>query len=247
MTGAVVAVVAHPDDESLIAGGTLALAARSGAATGVVSLTRGEHGPIADGLDVSRERLPEVREAELAAAAKALGADWSSCLRHPDGELPWVDRDSAAEQLAALLEPHAPAALLTFGEDGLYGHPDHAAARAIALDAVRRLDRGVDVYEATWPYGVMTRLAAAAQRRGLPVGLWGLQPEDFGCERPATLVVDVRPVLERKLAALRAHRTQVGPDHLLAALPADLAEEFLAQEPWAGPTGGVLEELAGGG
>jgi len=50
-----------------------------------------------------------------------------------------------------------------------------------------------------------------------------------------------------RFAALRAHRTQVGPDHLLGALPADLAAEFLAHEPWAGPPGGVLEELGGGG
>jgi LmbE family N-acetylglucosaminyl deacetylase len=105
----------------------------------------------------------------------------------------------------------------------------------------------VDVYEAAWPYGVVTRLAAAAEERGLPIGLWGLQPEDFGCERTATLVVDVRPVLDCKLAALRAHRTQIGPDHLLGALPADLAMEFLALEPWAGPPGGVLEELAADG
>jgi LmbE family N-acetylglucosaminyl deacetylase len=247
VTGGVVAVVAHPDDESLIAGGTLALAAQAGATTGVVSLTRGEHGPISDGAPATRERLGDVREAELAAAAQVLGAGWSACLRHPDGELPWVDRDAAADALAALLEPHAPAAVLTFGEDGLYGHPDHAAARDIALEALARLGGGVDVYEAAWPYGVVTALAAAAAQRGLPVGLWGLEPEDFGCDRPATLVVDVRPVLERKLAALRAHRTQMGPEHLLGALPADLAAQFLAHEPWAGPPGGVLEELAGGG
>jgi LmbE family N-acetylglucosaminyl deacetylase len=247
VTGGVVAVVAHPDDESLIAGGTLALAAQTGATTGVVSLTRGEHGPISDGAAATPERLGEVREAELAVAAEVLGAAWSTCLRHPDGELPWVDQDVASDELAALLEPHAPVAVLTFGEDGLYGHPDHAAARDIVLAALRRLGGSVDVYEAAWPYGVIAGLAAAARQRGLPVGLWGLQPEDFGCERPATLVVDVRPVLSRKLAALRAHRTQVGPEHLLGALPADLAMEYLAQEPWVGPPGGVLEELAAGG
>ena len=247
MNGGVVAVVAHPDDESLIAGGTLALAARAGAVTGVVSLTRGEHGPIADGAAATRETLGDVREEELRAAARALGTGWSACLRHPDGELPWVDREAAATELAALLEPHAPAALLTFGEDGLYGHPDHAAARDIALAALRRLGGSVDVYEAAWPYGVVTRLVAAAADRGLPVALWGLEPEAFGCERAATLVVDVRPVVDRKLAALRAHRTQMGPDHLLGALPADLAAEFLGQEPWAGPSGGgVLGELTGG-
>jgi LmbE family N-acetylglucosaminyl deacetylase len=93
----------------------------------------------------------------------------------------------------------------------------------------------------------MTELAAAARERGLPTGLWGLEPEDFGWGRDATLVLDVRPVLARKLAALRAHRTQVGADHLLAALPDDLAELHLGHEGWTGPADGPLEELLGRG
>lgn len=246
MSGGVVAVVAHPDDESLIAGGTLALAARAGVAAGVVSLTRGEDGPIADPALATRERLGDVREQELRAAARELGA-WSACLRHRDGELPWVDQAAAAEQLAALLAPHEPAAILTFGEDGLYGHPDHTAAGAIAVAAVRRLGRPVDLYEAAWPSEMVARLAAAAMARGLPTGLWGLEPEDFGCNRRATLVVDVGAVLERKLAALRAHGTQLGADHLLTALPDDLAARWFAVEPWAGPAGGALPGLIGVG
>jgi LmbE family N-acetylglucosaminyl deacetylase len=57
------------------------------------------------------------------------------------------------------------------------------------------------------------------------------------------VVVDVRATLARKLAALRAHRSQIGHGHLFAALPADVAERFLAFEPWAGPGAGALEEL----
>jgi len=63
----------------------------------------------------------------------------------------------------------------------------------------------------------------------------------------ATLVVDVLPVLDAKLAALRAHRTQLGRDHLLAALPGDLAERFLAHEAWRLVAGeDRLAALAGG-
>jgi N-acetyl-1-D-myo-inositol-2-amino-2-deoxy-alpha-D-glucopyranoside deacetylase len=243
VTGSVVAVVAHPDDESLIAGGTLALAAGAGAATGVVSLTRGERGPISKHTRATRAKLGEVREAELQAAARELGVGWARCLRHPDGELPWVDHDVAADELAALLAPHIPAVVLTFGADGLYWHPDHAAAREIALLAIGRLGEGVELYEAAWPSGLVTRLVAAAAERGLPVGLWGLEPEAFGSDRPATVMIDVRAALPCKLAALRAHRTQVGADHLFAALPDDLAERFLAFEPWVGPENGALEGL----
>jgi LmbE family N-acetylglucosaminyl deacetylase len=247
VSGGIMAVVAHPDDEALIAGGTLALAALADVPTGVVSLTRGEHGPISDPTVVTREELGDVREGELQAAARELGAGSAVCLRHPDGELPWVDRTAATAELAELLAAHAPSVVLTFGEDGLYGHPDHVVARELAVLAIRRLAAPVAVYEAAWPPGVVAGLAAAARERGLPVGLWGLEPEDFGGDRPATLVVDVRPVLARKLAALRAHRTQLGPDHLLAALPDDLAERFLGAEPWAGPADGPLEELLGRG
>jgi LmbE family N-acetylglucosaminyl deacetylase len=240
----IVAVVAHPDDESLIAGGTLARAARAGTPTGVVSLTRGELGPIADARLATRETLGEVREGELRRAAAVLGAQWARCLTLPDGELPWVDEAAAIAALTELLRPHEPQAILTFGADGLYGHPDHAAAGAIAHRAAREL-RGVEVYEAAWPAAMVPALASAAVDRGLPGDLWGLDPEAFGCERHATITVDVRPVLEQKLAALRTHATQLASDHLLAALPLDLAEEFLGVEPWAGPATGRLPQLIG--
>lgn len=247
MSGTIVAVGAHPDDESLIAGGTLALAARAGLRTGVVSLTRGEQGPIADPALASAERLGAVRVGELHSAASALGLDWSVCLAYPDGELEWVDREAAAAELAAVLRPWGPDVVLTFGEDGLYWHPDHIAAAEIAARAVDRLDAPVDIYAAAWPSGLMTELAAAAAERDLPHDLWGLAPEAFGSDQRPDITLDVRAVLPCKLAALRAHRTQLGSDHLLTGLPLDLAERFLGSEPWAGAHPERLRELLGGG
>jgi len=252
---AVVAVGAHPDDESLIAGGTLALAARAGAEIGAVSLTRGEQGPIADPELATQCTLGEAREAELGAAGEALGTSWTACLHHPDGELSWADHHHAADELAALLEPHRPDIVLTFGRDGLYGHPDHIATWRIvgmALDRLEsRMTRSACLYETVWPSGLVSALVAAAQERGLPAGLWGLDPAAFGSpDAVATLVVDVRSTLDRKLIALRAHRTQLDCDHLLAALPKNLAERFLHQELWrlARPPrsdGGALAPLLG--
>ncbi|MGI8802296.1 MAG: PIG-L deacetylase family protein [Solirubrobacteraceae bacterium] len=234
MTGAVVAVVAHPDDEALIAGGTLALAAALGLPTGVVSLTRGELGPISDPLLADAETLGAVREGELAASAAALGVDWVRCLRHPDGELEWIDTETAAGELAAVLRPVRPAVLLTFGADGLYGHPDHVATRRLAGRAAALLgDGGPRLYEAVWSLELVPDLVAAADRRGLPTSLWGLDPRAFGTPAGgATTRVDVRPGLDRKLRALRAHRTQLGSDHLLSELPDDLAARFLGVEAW---------------
>jgi len=246
VTGSVVAIVAHPDDESLIAGGTLALAGRAGARTGVVCMTRGEHGPISDPALASQRQLAEVRVAELRNAGRALGLAWSTCLTYPDGELPWIDQELAAAELAALLASHAPDVILTFGEDGLYGHPDHAAAAAIAAQAIRRLEGPVEIYEAVWPDGMVGELVAAAAGRGLPHDLWGLDPEAFGSGRTAEMIVDVRAVLAQKLSALRSHRTQLAADHLLTALPLDLAERFLGSEAWAGPHEGRLRKLLPG-
>ncbi|MEJ7783748.1 MAG: PIG-L deacetylase family protein [Solirubrobacteraceae bacterium] len=234
--GGLVAVVAHPDDEALIAGGTLALAARAGLPTGAVSLTRGELGPISDPALATRETLGDVRERELADAGAALGLGWTACLRVPDGELAWAEHDAVASALASLLAPQRPAALLTFGDDGLYGHLDHVAARrmaGLAAELVGKSGLRPLVYEAAWPVDIIPALVAAAREAGLPVDLWGVDPAAFGSDgAPATAVVDVRDVLGHKLAALRAHRTQLPPEHLLTALPDALAERFLGEEPW---------------
>ncbi len=242
--GSFVAVVAHPDDEALIAGGTLALAAAAGAATGVVSLTRGELGPTAEGSLGEGESLAEARARELADSAAELGLQWARCLRFPDGELAWADVLAAGHELADILFAHRPAVLLTFGDDGLYGHPDHVATRLIARAAARLLTPSPLVLEASWHPELVPRLVAAAAARGLPVGLWGLEPEAFGSLRQAPLAtIDVRPVLARKLRALRAHRSQLAADHLLAALPEDLAAQFLGAETWHGGGPGAADVL----
>ncbi|MEJ7892341.1 MAG: PIG-L deacetylase family protein [Solirubrobacteraceae bacterium] len=224
--------MAHPDDESLVAGGTLALAAAAGVRAGAVALTRGELGPISDPALATQDTLGAVREGELRDAATALGLAWSSCLGEPDGELEWADEESIADRLAEVLAADPPAVVLTFGADGLYDHPDHVAAGRIAALALGRVGGGI-VLEAAWPPETISALVAAARERGLPTDLWGIPPEAFGSEGPApTLVVDGTPVLARKLAAIRAHRSQLIDGHLLLGLPDDLALRFLAHEPW---------------
>jgi LmbE family N-acetylglucosaminyl deacetylase len=243
----VVAVVAHPDDEVLIAGGTLALAAVVGTPTGVVSLTRGERGPVAPGSLRRGELLAEARARELGDAAGALGVSWTRCLSYPDGALEREDVVAIGEELTWLLDAHDPAVLLTFGPDGLYGHPDHLATRCAALAAAGMLASRPSVLESVWAPELVAQLAAAAGDRGLPGGLWDLRPEMFGATRDAAdeiVTVDVRDVLDRKLRALACHRTQFAADHLLAALPHDLATRFLGHETWAG-AGRSLDGLLG--
>ncbi|HLJ68999.1 MAG TPA: PIG-L deacetylase family protein [Chloroflexota bacterium] len=227
------AVFAHPDDESLLAGGTLAFCRAAGVEIRLVSATRGEMGPVAEDVGVDRGSLGAVREQELRAAAAALGIESVACLDFPDGELKWVEAPGLAERVLEMLRMWRPTILLTFDSQGLYWHPDHIAVHEQVLRAVGCLRAGdrPSVYCATLPDGMMAAMVAAVRQRGLPADLWGLAPEDFGVpEEQITTTVDVRPFLAAKLRALRSHRTQLGPTNLLAAIPDDLAERYLGRE-----------------
>jgi LmbE family N-acetylglucosaminyl deacetylase len=245
----VLAIFAHPDDESLVAGGTLAACATAGLETGIVSLTRGEAGPIGDG-SISRERLGYVREQELQGARQELGAAWARCLDYPDGSLDTEPEDRVARELAALLEVEQPAIVLSFGAEGLYWHEDHIAVHRFVRRALHlaRLDVPPERYDATLPTGRMPELAAEMAARGLAADLWGLEPDAFGVPVGSIdTVIDVAPFVAAKLRALRRHRTQLGPGHLLAELPDDLAARFLGTEYFirGGPEGTLPRLVAG--
>jgi N-acetyl-1-D-myo-inositol-2-amino-2-deoxy-alpha-D-glucopyranoside deacetylase len=227
-------ITPHPDDEVLIAGGTLAACAASGLPTAVVCLTRGEGGPIADPALATRTELPRVRLSELGAACAVLDVQWLKCYRREDGNLLWCDGQGAlAAQLARIIRLRRPEAIITFGEDGLYYHPDHIATFRLVCRAAALCPDPPLLYRSVWPEDLMCELTAELAERDLPTDLWELEPEDFGAEaedREGELVLDVRPFVAQKLRALRCHRTQIGPGHAFGALPADLAERFLGLE-----------------
>lgn len=163
---------------------------------------------------------------------------------HPWPLLDVQDAGTAAAEIAELLRPHEHGVLLTFGPDGLYGHPDHIATRALVALAATRLG-GPVVLESVWRPRLMGELVAAATARGLPARLWGLDPTAFGVARPTAVEIDVYAVVERKARALSARRTQFAADHLLSALPLDLVARFLGTEARAGSDVGAarLREL----
>jgi LmbE family N-acetylglucosaminyl deacetylase len=230
-TGGVLAVFAHPDDESLLAGGTLAACARAGLDVGLLSLTRGELGEIADPALATRDDLAAVRAGELEAAGRILGASWAECLDFPDGSLEWAAADAVRDTVAGRIAEHGVRAVITFASEGLYWHPDHLATHRLTVEAAARASEPVWLYGATWPLGLAERLVAELQARGLGAGLWGLEPAAFGAEEDAiTTVLDVSDFLSAKLAALRAHRSQLNSDHLLSKIPDDLATQLLGRE-----------------
>ncbi len=132
-------VLAHPDDESLGTGGTLAKYAIEGVATYVVTATRGERGRFDDkGTKPGLEVVGCTREAELHAAARELGVREVSLLGYMDGELDSADPVEASEKIAAHIRRVRPQVVVTFDPFGAYGHPDHIAISQFTAAAVTR-------------------------------------------------------------------------------------------------------------
>ena len=130
--GEVLAVCAHPDDESFGLGAVLGALSDQATTTRVLCFTHGE----ASTLGETRRSLGEVRANELAAAAAVLGVEEVTLLGYADGHLGEVPLDELAQQVD---EASGPAqVLVVFDEGGITGHPDHCAATAAALLAARR-------------------------------------------------------------------------------------------------------------
>jgi LmbE family N-acetylglucosaminyl deacetylase len=248
--GTLLAVLAHPDDESLACGGTLARLADAGVRVVVFSATIGERGgptgPVRD------DALARVRRDEIRAAARTLGVAEVILMDHPDGELRWERVPELHAQIVAAVRRFAPSAVITFGADGLYWHPDHIGVYERTVTALGTFGPAAPpLYHVTMPRGTMPAIVDAARSRGWtppPKGLWSLVPGAFGLHAaPPTLVVDVRPWVGRKLAALRCHGSQMGDDHPFDRLDAEEARRWLGLEHFhrgAGETRpGLLEAL----
>lgn len=131
------AVLAHPDDESLGVGGTLARCAREGVETHLLTATRGERGRYASGPEhPGPEALGRIREGELRAAARVLGVRDVRLLDYVDGDLDRADPAEAVARIAAHLRRARPHVVVTFDPFGAYGHPDHVAISQFATAAV---------------------------------------------------------------------------------------------------------------
>ena len=148
---------------------------------------------------------------------------------------------------------YRPDAVITFGEDGLYWHPDHIGVHERTEGAARSFgDDAPALYYVTIPKGVMRAVVDNASARGWTPpdsGFWSLVPDAAGLlAQPPSFVVDVRDWVPRKLAALLCHRTQMGPNNPFVRLDdADARrllgiEQFRRAEPRTGCS--LLERLA---
>lgn len=195
----ILAFVAHPDDETILAGGTLALLARAGADVHYLCATRGEGGEVGEPPLCTQDELGGVREGEMRCAVQALGGKSASFLDYVDPLIgvndalyPYTsDFGELTERVLEHIGRLRPLAVITHGSGGEYGHPAHVLTHRAALKAVETLGERAPLlytFNANFP--------------GHP------RPRHINHADPAHLVLDIKPVFGQKVAAALCHRTQ---------------------------------------
>jgi LmbE family N-acetylglucosaminyl deacetylase len=241
------AIYAHPDDEVLGAGGTLAAAANAGIHVAIVVATRGEAGEIQRPGSATPETLPHVRELEMRCSARALGVSELIFLDYRDSGMEGTvendhpnafinaDAGQVQDEIVAIIRRLRPQVVVTFEPYGGYGHPDH---RAINRHTLAALQLSADPHSLpgvgeAWEtprlfYHLLPRLIFRKIRDR--VAELGGDTSDFDemLTEPAAevwpedqihAVVDVSNTIEQKWAAWHCHRTQFGPNSRFRRLP----------------------------
>ncbi|MDP9237095.1 MAG: PIG-L family deacetylase [Chloroflexota bacterium] len=250
------AIYAHPDDETFGIGGTMAHYADRGIPVTMICATRGEVGEIAPGTGATPETLGQYREQELRDAMKILGVsdvrflDFrdSGMQGTPENEDPRSLNKARPEAvvgpLVGAIRELQPEIIATWDASGGYGHPDHiaihhhaSAAYHAAADAKQyaRADapwRTRALYYTAIPVGEFERLGQEMRKRGIDMG-----EAPGGNDNLASLprvepncIIDVTAQYERKQQAFAAHRTQFSPDDPFANMPEDIARSFFGRE-----------------
>lgn len=222
--GTVLGVWAHPDDESFLSAGLMALARRAGNTVVCVGATRGEHGTD----DVTRwppDRLARTRELEVRAAMAVLGVDDHRCLGLEDGTLGALDHRAGAAAVARVIDEVRPDTLITFGPDGMTGHPDHRAVSRWVTDAWWQTGGHGRLLYATTTASFADEFADLHE--SLPIYGPGLPLRT--AERDVALHVALgSELLDVKLAALRAQATQI--EQLVRSMGEDTFARWVRDE-----------------
>lgn len=250
MTGRLLFVHAHPDDESSKGAATAARYADAGVEVVLVTCTDGAAGEVLNPAFVLPDgaSLADVRRAELAAAVAAIGFTRTHALGHadsgfhldpaevPEGTFARLPVDRVAAELATLLRRERPHVVVTYPEDGGYPHPDHIMVHLVTVRAVELAASPAHDPDGPPPWAVaklyattafprerLEALHAALEARGLesPFVDW-LAELPPEAPAPPHARVPVVGHLARRDAALRAHASQVDPDGRWFAVPRDV-------------------------
>jgi len=245
---------AHPDDEVISTGGTIARAASEGHRVVLVVATNGDHGEVPNDL-APGESLVDRRRRETEASAAVLGIDRIVWLGYSDsGMTGWeqngdpasflrADVDAAAARLADVLREEAADVLTIYDWHGNYGHPDHIQVYRVG-SAAGALVPEVRVLEATMNRDAFADFLAEAEARGIEMAAPDSESaEEFDPHAPAddgnpmgmpadeiTLLVDVSPHMAAKREALRCHRSQVSDTSFFLEMPDDVFEIVFGRE-----------------
>jgi LmbE family N-acetylglucosaminyl deacetylase len=223
--GTILGVWAHPDDEAYLSGGLMAMARDLGSRVVCVTATRGELGT-ADPVAWPPARLAAERGVELARSLEILGVTEHHWLGYADGRCAEVSAAEAVERLCGLIEQVAPDTVLTFGPDGITGHPDHQAVSAWTAAA----------FNLAAPAAARLLHAAVAERRvsrwselhaSLSVFLPGYPVIDPTARLAVDLVLDP-DIAARKVRALAAQTTQTSS--LIASMGLDRYTAWVGDE-----------------
>ena len=254
---------AHPDDEGM-SSGVMMKAKADGHRVVLVTATRGEVGEIYNMDEASsRLRLGAIRTKELEDAARIVGVDRLEFLDYRDsGMVRTADNDNpasfnqasvneAAGKLMTLLAEERPDVVVTFGEDGMYGHPDHVKIHHVttaALDQMLRLSTGAWTPKKLY-YTAIPRSLMQAFMDQMPEEMRAQQNPDMRFDgTPDELVttrVDVREFIDRKRQAFTAHVSQNDPNSWFTKIPPEVYEVAFGTEYYAlarGKPGGPLPE-----
>ncbi|HSS62225.1 MAG TPA: PIG-L family deacetylase [Candidatus Limnocylindrales bacterium] len=140
--GGLLLVMAHPDDESMGSGGLVLRHTRAGIATHLICATYGEKGWMGKPPGAEEKDLPEIRAGELEGAAVALGLTGVELWDYPDGGVAEIDRQEITQRIWEQITRIRPRAVVGWGPDGGYGHPDHIAMGACTDAAVAAMTEG---------------------------------------------------------------------------------------------------------
>ncbi len=249
----VVFVHAHPDDEALQTGGTIARYADEGAHVCLVTCTNGELGEIAEvpelgPVDEIQPRLGEIRRGELEEACRRLGAVDLRMLGFHDSGMEGTptnddpgafvnqDIEDVTREVVTVLREVQPQVVVTYNAYGFYGHPDHIRAHDAtlrAIDALANVHEVAKLYYTAFPKSFMRLARDTAEQ-------FGLGRDDFFSEDDVdrigtddadiTTTIDVAAFIDRKMGALQAHQTQLGTIGPLFAIPQELRDMALGAE-----------------
>ncbi|SCL28996.1 PIG-L family deacetylase [Micromonospora inyonensis] len=223
------AVHAHPDDEASSTGGVLARYAAEGITTVLVTCTDGRCGDGPGGVKPGDpghdpEAVVAMRRAELAASCEALKVTHLETLGYADsGMTGWAANDApgafwntpvaeAADRLSELFRRYRPDVVVTYDENGFYGHPDHIQAHRITMAAVERTDIPAKVYWTTVPRSAFQEFGRVMKEIGVefpePDGPSDAMPQLGLPDDEITTWVDTRGYSAQKFASLAAHASQ---------------------------------------